>query len=150
MARSIFAVLHRRFGDPLAGAELRRRTAERFERVGEAPSVDFSAALRPGGVKPKLAIIGAGFAGCMAAYLTKAGMDVRIFDPLDRAGGRVWSSLPSSQEPVVPGRIVEKGAELIGLNHHGGSCLQRRSDSASPSSHRKSYRAAGGRKAASN
>ncbi len=117
MARSIFAVLHRRFGDPLAGAELRRRAAERFERVGEAPSVDFSAALRPGGVKPKLAIIGAGFAGCMAAYLTKAGMDVRIFDPLDRAGGRVWSSLPSSQEPVVPGRIVEKGAELIGLNH---------------------------------
>ncbi len=117
MARSIFAMLNRRFGDPVAGGELRRRAAQHLESARGATAVDFSDASRLGRVKPKLAIVGAGFAGCAAAHLTKTDLDVRIFDPLGRAGGRVWSSLPSDTRPVVPGRVVERGAELIGLNH---------------------------------
>jgi NADPH-dependent 2,4-dienoyl-CoA reductase/sulfur reductase-like enzyme len=108
MARSIFAMLNRRFGDPVAGGEMRRRAAQHLESARGAPAVDFSDASRLGGVKPKLAIVGAGFAGC-AAHLTKTDLDVRIFDPFGRAGGRVWSSLPSDLQPVVPGRVVEQG-----------------------------------------
>ena len=50
-------------------------------------------------------VIGAGFAGLMAAHeLHRAGVDVRVFEARDRVGGRVWS---------VPfaGTTIERGAE---------------------------------------
>jgi monoamine oxidase len=110
MSGSIFRTLHQRYGTPVAGAESRRRASEHQQRVG--------AALAPGGIpqpaaSQSVAIVGAGFAGCAAAWaLRNAGFGVTVFDAQGRAGGRVESS-PS----IVTGRIIEKGAEMIGRNH---------------------------------
>ena len=60
-----------------------------------------------------VAIVGAGFAGCAAAYVaSQLGFKVTVFDGNGVPGGRVKSS-----RDVVHGRILELGAELIGLNH---------------------------------
>lgn len=59
-------------------------------------------------------VIGAGFAGLVAAYeLFHAGYNVTILEAQPRIGGRV-----QSLSDVVPGKIVEGGGELIGDNHH--------------------------------
>ncbi len=61
----------------------------------------------------RVAVIGAGFAGAMAAwYLEAAGAQVSVFEAKDRVGGRVLTS-----RTIVPGKTVEAGAELIGRNH---------------------------------
>jgi monoamine oxidase len=60
-----------------------------------------------------VAVVGAGFAGCAAAFVAdQLGFEVTVYEASDQVGGRV-----SSSETVVPGRILETGAELIGLNH---------------------------------
>ena len=61
----------------------------------------------------RVIVIGAGFAGLACAYeLQRAGMDVIVLEARDRLGGRVVSF-----RDVVPGQIVEGGAEFIGANH---------------------------------
>jgi monoamine oxidase len=66
-------------------------------------------------LKPRrrVAVVGGGFAGLAAAYeLKSVGYQVTVFEARDKVGGRVLS-----KRDVVPGFIVEHGAELIGLNH---------------------------------
>nr|MDQ6944231.1 FAD-dependent oxidoreductase [Candidatus Eremiobacteraeota bacterium] len=68
---------------------------------------------REGPSPGKVAIVGAGFAGCSAAYVaSQLGFNVTVYDGNGVPGGRVKSS-----RDIVPGRILELGAELIGLNH---------------------------------
>ncbi|HXY73552.1 MAG TPA: NAD(P)/FAD-dependent oxidoreductase [Actinomycetota bacterium] len=57
---------------------------------------------------PRVAVLGAGFAGLSAALrLTESGARVVVLDARDRVGGRVWSTrLPN-------GEIAELGAEWI-------------------------------------
>jgi monoamine oxidase len=107
-------VLHQRFGSRVSGSERRRRAAEHLERAREAIPFDiFDAPPTLGPPSASVAIVGAGFAGCAAAYTAKLlGLNVTLYDRLGRAGGRVEFS-----DSIVPGRILEKGAELIGLNH---------------------------------
>lgn len=66
-------------------------------------------ALSPAG-RPRIVIVGAGFAGLMAAYALRKVCDVTVFEARDRVGGRVWSQKKSSG-------IVETGGELIGYAH---------------------------------
>lgn len=67
-------------------------------------------ARRPG---PHVVVVGAGFGGLASAWwLAKAGFRVTVLEARDRVSGRVHSVAG-----FVPGRIVEFGAELIGLNH---------------------------------
>lgn len=115
--RSLFARLRRRFAQRPTGAELRRRTEFHFERLSRAmptrPLLEphlWRQSTSPG----KVAVIGAGFAGLCAAYEAfQAGFDVTVFETTkDGTGGRVVSS-----SSVVPGRLLELGAELIGTNH---------------------------------
>lgn len=58
-----------------------------------------------------VAVVGAGFAGLMAAWtLQQAGRDVVVLEARDRVGGRVWS------EELVPGEprtVIERGAEFV-------------------------------------
>ena len=75
---------------------------------------------RPGlarGAQPqplRVAVIGAGFAGLAAAYaLQRSGFQVIIYEARASVGGRV-----SSTRELIPGRTIERGAELIGSNHH--------------------------------
>ena len=58
-------------------------------------------------------VIGAGFAGLAAAYeLQSIGYKVTVVEAQRDVGGRV-----RSRHDVVPGQVMEGGAELIGLNH---------------------------------
>lgn len=65
------------------------------------------------GTRPRVLVIGAGFAGLSCAYqLMRTGADVQILEARNRVGGRVFTL-----NNFVPGKIVEAGAELIGGNH---------------------------------
>src|SRR5688572_2898676 len=66
------------------------------------------------GKKPKVIIIGAGFAGLSAAhYLHKKGIDFVILEARNRIGGRVFSHNIDPSENLV----VELGAEWVGNSH---------------------------------
>jgi len=63
--------------------------------------------------KRRFLIVGAGFAGLCAAYeLQGLGYDVEVYEARNRVGGRVHSL-----GKVIPGKVLEGGAELIGSNH---------------------------------
>lgn len=65
------------------------------------------------GAAPRVVIIGAGFGGLSCAYqLKRAGARVTVVEARPRLGGRVHSL-----DNLLPGKKVEAGAELIGLNH---------------------------------
>jgi monoamine oxidase len=112
--RSLYAQLHTRFGERISGRERGRRVqnkisglqahfAERYEP--HLARVALGTAKRP-----RVAIVGAGFAGLMAAYALRKVCDVTVFEARDRVGGRVWSQKKSSG-------IIETGGELIGYAH---------------------------------
>jgi len=66
------------------------------------------------GSKPKVIIIGAGFAGLAAAYeLQQRKIDFVILEARNRIGGRVFSHQIDSAENLV----VELGAEWVGKSH---------------------------------
>ena len=113
MGRSLFAKLHRRFGRRIGGDELRQRAEAHYERLREAMPVGLvGAPQRIASTSPRVAILGAGFAGTSAAWFAaRAGFAVTLIEP-GVVGGRV-----SSTKTLVPGRILEAGAELIGTNH---------------------------------
>lgn len=65
-------------------------------------------------IKPKIIIIGAGFAGLAAAYrLKQKGCEVILLEARNRAGGRVLSHKIDEEENL----IVELGAEWVGASH---------------------------------
>jgi monoamine oxidase len=64
--------------------------------------------------KPRVIIIGAGFAGLSAAYyLYKKKIDFIILEARNRIGGRVFSHTIDEQENLV----IELGAEWVGNSH---------------------------------
>lgn len=66
------------------------------------------------GKKPKVIIIGAGFAGLAAAYsLYKKNVDFIILEARNRIGGRVFSHTMDEKENLV----IELGAEWVGNSH---------------------------------
>lgn len=66
------------------------------------------------GKKPRVIIIGAGFAGLSAAYyLHKKKIDFVVLESRNRIGGRVFSHTIDQQENLV----VELGAEWVGNSH---------------------------------
>jgi monoamine oxidase len=113
MGRSLFAKLHRRFGRRISAEERRVRAEHHYERLREAMPVGLvGAPQRIASHSPRVAILGAGFAGASAAWFgARAGFAVTLIEP-GMVGGRV-----SSTKTLVPGRILEAGAELIGTNH---------------------------------
>jgi monoamine oxidase len=110
---SIFARLHRRYGHRMNGHEREGLIAAKLESVPELPRVSehvMAALAMQSKPRPKVAIVGGGFAGLMAGYLLIADCEVTIFEARRRVGGRVWTKTKSSG-------LVEAGGELIGYNH---------------------------------
>jgi len=112
MSRSLFAKLHRRYGPRLSGAERYERAHAKQVELGHwlaLASLPECARALPNGV----AIVGGGCAGMAAAWtLGHAGVKSVVFEARSRYGGRV-----ESDRHFIAGRVVEAGAELIGLNH---------------------------------
>lgn len=123
MARSLFAVLARRYG-PAVDAAARREFLRVSLAAGAATLLSGAACARAGwqaggragggaGGGKRVVVIGAGFAGLACAYeLMSAGYDVTVVEARNRVGGRVLTF-----SDFVPGRTIEGGAELIGSNH---------------------------------
>jgi monoamine oxidase len=59
----------------------------------------------------RVVVVGAGFAGLMAAWrLTQGACEVVVLEARDRVGGRVWS------QELIPGdqrTVIERGAEFV-------------------------------------
>src|SRR5262245_46937453 len=115
MSRSLFRRLHRRFGPRLLPRE-RDRLVERH-RAQLARLLPFQLlTTRATGLQSRsvrVAVVGGGFAGLAAALaLQDMSCQVTILEARPNIGGRV-----NSTRTYVPGRILERGAELIGRNH---------------------------------
>jgi monoamine oxidase len=112
MSQSLFAQLHRKYGQPVDG--MTRRDMLRATLTASAGLL-ISNQLAFGQSKPgkRIVVIGAGFSGLAAAYeLVSAGYDVTVYEARNRVGGRVISF-----NDFVPNKHVEGGGELIGSNH---------------------------------
>ena len=108
---NFFMSLNRKYGKP-SGIS-RREMLQRSFAAGAALLISerFNAPL--GAAAGRVVVVGAGFSGLAAAYeLSKAGYEVTVVEARNRVGGRVISF-----SDLVPGKIVEGGAELIGSNH---------------------------------
>lgn len=72
----------------------------------------------------EVVVVGGGFAGLSAAYeLESLGYRVTVLEGQEEVGGRVQSC-----RKIVPGNVMEKGAELIGLNHPAWWSYKRKFD----------------------
>lgn len=112
MSRSFYAVLHRRFAPNDQGLS-RREMLKLSLASGAALLLSAGRCLADERNAPRVAVIGAGFAGLAAAHeLAAAGYRVTVLEARNRLGGRVLSF-----SDLVPKRNVEGGAELIGSNH---------------------------------
>ena len=113
MSRSLYAQLTRRF-HPQAGRVNRREFLQATLAASAGLLVScapLTREIRPNG--RKVVVLGAGFSGLACAHeLANAGYAVTVFDARPRVGGRVLSF-----GDFVPGKNVEGGGELIGINH---------------------------------
>ena len=111
--RSLYARLNQRFGVMAPAAEMRREVQARVARFQERFDAQIQFTAPRSGRRGTVVIVGAGFAGLMAAsVLAQARFDVTVLEARDRVGGRVWTRIDGDRR-----RAVEVGAELIGYNH---------------------------------
>ncbi|MCC6660218.1 MAG: FAD-dependent oxidoreductase [Phycisphaerales bacterium] len=118
MSRSLFARLAARHG-PRVDAMSRRRflgitlAGSAGLLLSNSPAAAWVGMGRRRVAGKRVVVIGAGFAGLACAYeLRSVGYDVTVVEARNRVGGRVLSF-----NDLVPGKVVEGGAELIGSNH---------------------------------
>jgi monoamine oxidase len=115
MSHSVFRRLARRFSPERSVDALTRRrflAASAAAGLGAMLSCSGTPKAKPT-VGKRIVVVGAGFAGLMAAHELRAcGYDVFVIDARKRLGGRIVT-----YRDMVPGRHVEGGGELIGSNH---------------------------------
>ena len=65
-------------------------------------------------IEGPVAVVGGGIAGLTAAYrLMQAGVEVHLYEQLERFGGRMWTKRDFNKD----GMFVELGGELVDSNH---------------------------------
>lgn len=80
---------------------------------------------RVGGAPPRVAVVGAGIAGLVAArLLTAGGCEVTVYEAADRIGGRIRTD----HGGLAPGMTIELGGEFIDSAHHDMIALARAFD----------------------
>ena len=113
--RSLYGRLRRRFGPRVSIDERRHRVQKKIDsfharvqavKAQRSELQDLTRRRK----RPHVVIIGAGFAGLMAARDLAEACDVTAFEARNRVGGRVWSK-------NIAGSTIEAGGELIGYNH---------------------------------
>ena len=108
---NFYTLLNRKYGKP--SGITRREMLQRSFAAGAALLISERFGNPLTAAAGRVAIVGAGFSGLAAGYeLSKAGYEVTVVEARNRVGGRVISF-----SDLVPGKIVEGGAELIGSNH---------------------------------
>src|SRR5438309_4142484 len=115
MSRSLRRRLHRQLGSRLSGLERTRRAETHRARLAQHLPLNLmtNAVPVPSGRPLSVAVVGGGFAGLAAATVLKnLQFMVTLFEARDNFGGRV-----DSTSNFVRGRVLERGAELIGANH---------------------------------
>lgn len=116
MARSLYALLHQRFGPRQNG--IARREFLKITLASGAglllSNLNLAAWGKVGSRAGKrIVVVGAGFAGLAVAHeLASAGYAVTVVEARNRLGGRVLSF-----SDMVDNRNVEGGGEFIGSNH---------------------------------
>ena len=91
----------------------RRRFVELTLGAGAGLMLPAAAFAQSGRSKPRVVVVGAGFAGLSCAWqLRRAGVAVTVLEARDRVGGRVLTL-----DDFVDDALVEAGAEFIGSNH---------------------------------
>ncbi|MDB5348742.1 MAG: puo 2 [Schlesneria sp.] len=111
--------MSRRWLDLITGSQLRPTAISRRQllRMGLAAGMGLLSNQSFGGniqkQRPRILIVGAGFAGLACAFeLVAAGYEVQVLEARKRIGGRVHSL-----RELIPGKSVEGGAEFLGANH---------------------------------
>lgn len=119
MSGSLYRQLYAQFGTPLTGPSLIALGESKREQLlvdRLLPQALSAEVLEACEALPNLnvGIVGAGFAGLTAAwYLRECGAGtVVVYESSDHVGGRV-----RTDRDFIPGKTVEAGAELIGVNH---------------------------------
>ncbi len=115
MPHTLYTALNRRFGAAPPPTAAATSTRARLDTLRDRLPVDVLQPLPtpPTSPRAKVIVVGAGFAGLSTGYfLAYLGYEVVVYEAGDRLGGRVWTI-----DELIPGRLVEAGAELIGYNH---------------------------------
>jgi monoamine oxidase len=115
MSRSLFSLLHRTFGVRLSGRDrVLRAEAHRRALGADMPFGLLTRGISAtGGAEKRVAVVGGGFAGLAAARaLQNLRFNVTLYEATRRFGGRVHTL-----RSFVANRTLERGAELIGMNH---------------------------------
>lgn len=109
---SIYAMLYHRFSPRRPETESMQLAQQKIDAI-RAMLPDESTVSRSGISAKTVIVIGAGFAGLSAAvWLKRLGAKkVIVLEARKRVGGRV-----RSVNGFTPGRVIEAGAELLGLN----------------------------------
>jgi monoamine oxidase len=108
----LYAKLHRRYGPVRPAGRRREATRARLASLDASLGGLLESPPRAGS-RGSVVVVGAGFAGLSAAYfLSLLGFEATVVEARDRVGGRV-----ETLAGFAPGRLIEAGAELIGLNH---------------------------------
>lgn len=112
MSLAIYRELARRCGATPALSSRRAVLQAAMAAAGGLLSLRPSQATAPKARLPRVAVVGAGFAGLACAdELAAAGYQVTVVEARDRCGGRV-----QSLRDLAAGKVVEAGGELVGPN----------------------------------